>query len=86
MIGIFDGDYASMTFGHADPAKEKSTMKLSSGRSDRPRVMRQMPRLLQAAGLQLITSFSYVLAEVGRSDFWAPAIDPFAGWFPSPAS
>ena len=24
MIGIFDGDYASMTFGHADPAKGKS--------------------------------------------------------------
>jgi len=38
-------------------------MKLSSGRSDQSRVMRQMPRLLQAAGLQLHHVFSYVLAE-----------------------
>ena len=29
-IGIFDGDYASMTFGHADPAREKPTTTRSS--------------------------------------------------------
>jgi ubiquinone/menaquinone biosynthesis C-methylase UbiE len=78
MIGIFDGDYASMTFGHADPAKGKVYDEaIISGVVTSPRVMRQMPRLLQAAGLQLITSFSYVLAEVGKSDFWAHAIESF---------
>ena len=78
MIGIFDGDYASMTFGHADPAKGKVYDEaVIGGVVTSPRVMRQMPRLLQAAGLQLITSFSYVLAEVGKSDFWAPAIESF---------
>jgi SAM-dependent methyltransferase len=78
MIGLFDGDYASMTFGHADPAKGKAYDEaIISGVVTSPRVMRQMPRLLQAAGLQLITSFSYVLAEVGKSDFWTPAIESF---------
>jgi ubiquinone/menaquinone biosynthesis C-methylase UbiE len=78
VIGIFDGDYASMTFGHADPAKGKVYDEaIISGVVTSPRVMRQMPRLLQAAGLQLITSFSYVLAEVGKADFWAPAIESF---------
>jgi SAM-dependent methyltransferase len=87
MIGIFDGDYASMTFGHADPAKGKVYDEaIISGVVTSPRVMRQLPRLLQAAGLHLITSFSYVLAEVGKSDFWAPPSNPFAGWFPSLAS
>jgi hypothetical protein len=78
VIGIFDGDYASMTFGHADPAKGKVYDEaIISGVVTSPRVMRQMPRLLRAAGLQLITSFSYVLAEVGKADFWALAIQSF---------
>ena len=78
IIGIFDGDYASMTFGHADAAKGKAYDEaIIGGVVTSPRVMRQMPRLLQAAGLQLVTSFSYVLAEVGKADFWAPAIESF---------
>ena len=78
MIGIFDGDYASMTFGHADPAKGKAYDEaIISGVVTSPRVMRQMPRLLQTAGLQLVASFPYILAEVGKADFWAPAIESF---------
>ena len=78
MIGIFDGDYASMTFGHDDPAQGKAyDDALISGVVTSPRVMRQMPRLLQAAGLQLVASFPYILAEVGKADFWAPAIKSF---------
>jgi ubiquinone/menaquinone biosynthesis C-methylase UbiE len=78
MIGIFDGDYASMTFGHADPVKGKAYDEaIISGVVTSPRVMRQMPRLLKTAGLQPVTSFSYILAEVGKADFWAPAIESF---------
>jgi SAM-dependent methyltransferase len=78
MIGIFDGDYASMTFGHADPAKGKAyDDAIISAVVTSPRVMRQMPRFLQAAGLQLVASFPYILAEVGKADFWAPAIESF---------
>ena len=83
MIGIFDGDYASMTFGHADPAKGKAyDNAVVSGVVTSPRVMRQMPRLLKAAGLQLVASFPYVLAEVGQADFWAPAIESFRRLLP----
>jgi len=78
MIGIFDGDYASMTFGHADAATGKANDEaIVSGIVTSPRVMRQMPRLLQAAGLHLVASFPYILAEVGKADFWATAIESF---------
>jgi SAM-dependent methyltransferase len=77
-IGLFDGDYASLTFGHADPAKAKLyDDAIVRGIVTSPRVMRQMPRLLQSAGLQIVASFPYVLAEVGKADFWAPAIESF---------
>jgi hypothetical protein len=39
--------------------------------------MRQMPRLLRKAGLELVSVFPYVLAEVGQADFWAPGIESF---------
>jgi hypothetical protein len=39
------------------------------------RVMRQMPRLLQEASLEIMTSFSYILAEMGTADFWVPALE-----------
>ena len=78
MIGIFDGDHASITLGHADPAKGKAyDDAIIGGVVTSPRVMRQMPRLLQAARLQLVASFPYVVAEVCKADFWAPAIDSF---------
>ncbi len=83
MIGIFDGDYASMTFGHADPAKGKAyDDAVVAGVVTSPRVMRQMPRLLQAAGLQLVATFPYIVAEVGKADFWAPAIESFRRLLP----
>jgi ubiquinone/menaquinone biosynthesis C-methylase UbiE len=83
MIGIFDGDYESMTFGHADPAKGKAyDNTVVSGVATSPRVMRQMPRLLQAAGLQLVATFPYIVAEVGKADFWAPAIESFRRLLP----
>ena len=78
MIGLFDGDYASLTFGHADPAQGKANDEaLIAGVVTSPRVMRQMPRLLQAAGLHLVASFPYVLAEMGTADYWLPAIELF---------
>lgn len=83
MIGIFDGDYASLTFGHADPVKgQYYDEALVDALVTNPRVMRQMPRLLQAAGLELVTSFSYVLSEVGRANFWSSAIKAYRKLIP----
>jgi SAM-dependent methyltransferase len=78
MIGIFDGDYASLTFDHADPVKgEAYEDALIDTLVTNPRVMRQMPRILRAAGLDLVTSFSYVLSEVGAAEFWLSAIEAY---------
>jgi ubiquinone/menaquinone biosynthesis C-methylase UbiE len=83
MLGLFDGDYASLTFGHADPLQSKHNDEaLVSALVTNPRVMRQMPRLLQAAGFELVTSYSYVLAEIGRADFWSSAIEAYRRLIP----
>ena len=84
VLGIFDGDYASLTFGHADPAEAKANDEaIIDAIVTNPRVMRDMPRLLRAAGLTLVASFSYVLAEIGRADFWLSAIASFRHLVPA---
>ena len=60
-IGIFDGDYASLTFGHPDPDQGKRDDEaLIAAIVTNPRVMRQMPILVHEAGLELVASFPYV--------------------------
>jgi ubiquinone/menaquinone biosynthesis C-methylase UbiE len=83
MLGIFDGDYASLTFGHADPARGKAYDEaLISAVVTNPRVMRQLPRLLPDAGLELVASFPHVLSEIGRADFWSSAIEAYRRLIP----
>jgi ubiquinone/menaquinone biosynthesis C-methylase UbiE len=77
-VGIFDGDYASLTFAQEDPAKgQKDDEAIRSGLVANPHIMRQMPRLLQQAGLELVSCFPYVLAEAGKANFWASAIEAY---------
>lgn len=45
--------------------------------------MRQMPRLLKAANLELVASNPYILTEVGRADFWMPAVESFERLLPA---
>jgi ubiquinone/menaquinone biosynthesis C-methylase UbiE len=74
-VGIFDGDYASMTFASDDPAAGKATDEMIiNAIVTNPRVMRQMPQLLQEAGLRLMAAFSYVVADIGRADFWDSSV------------
>lgn len=83
MLGIFDGDYASLTFDHADPVKGKAYDEaLVSAVVTNPRVMRQMPRLLRQARLELVASFPHVLSEVGTADFWLSAIEAYRRLIP----
>jgi len=72
-IGIFDGDYASLTF--ATDEKEKATDEAIIGAVvTNPHVMRQMPQLLREAGVDLVASFAYVVADMGQADFWDPLL------------
>lgn len=84
LVGVFDGDYASITFGHADPSRAKANDEaIINAVITSPRVMREMPRLLPAAGLTLVRAFSYVLAEIGTADFWLSAIASFRRLIPA---
>lgn len=84
IVGIFDGDYASLTFGNANPDKGKAfDDALISAVVTNPRVMRQMPCLFQAAGFELVTTFSYVLSEVGTAHYWASAIETYRKLIPT---
>jgi len=84
LIGIFDGDYASLTFDHPDTARAQAADDAIIGAIvTSPRVMREMPRLLRAAGLTLIASRSHVVAEMGKADFWLPAIASFRRLLPA---
>jgi ubiquinone/menaquinone biosynthesis C-methylase UbiE len=78
LIAIFDGDYASMTFALDDPVESKRYDEaLISAVVTTPQVMRQMPRLIQRAGLEMVMTLPYIMAEVGEGDFWLSAIDSF---------
>jgi ubiquinone/menaquinone biosynthesis C-methylase UbiE len=82
-IGIFDGDYASLTFENDDPEKGKADDEtIIKAVVTNPRVMRQMPMLLREAGLELTASFSYVIADIGTADFWASALQSFVRLLP----
>jgi len=69
-VAVFDGDYASLTFGGADPrlaaAMEQAFQSIIMSS---PRVMRELPRLLPKAGLQLTATQAHVYAEAGSSTF-----------------
>lgn len=74
-VGIFDGDYASLTFATEDPVEGKAADEaIINAMVTNPRVMRQMPQLLHEAGLKLAAAFSYVVADMGRADFWGSSI------------
>ena len=69
-VAIFDGDYASLTFGCSDEElglEMEGAMQLTI--MSVPRVMRQLPRLLGRAGLRLVATQAHVYAEAGKGEF-----------------
>ena len=83
MLGVFDGDYASLTFGNADAERGRAGDEaLIRAVVTSPRAMRQMPRMLRAAGLELVACFPHVLAEVGRAEFWLSGIEVYRRLIP----
>ncbi|MBP0444809.1 methyltransferase domain-containing protein [Roseomonas sp. SSH11] len=75
---VFDGDYASLTLAtDAADGGEATDRAVQRGIIAQPRVMRAMPRLLAEAGLGLLWSRAYVVADIGRADYCAPMITSF---------
>lgn len=82
-IAVFDGDFASLTFGNDDAEQGKAIEELIiAAIVTNARVMRQMPQLLQETDLRLDASFSYVVADIGKADFWTPALQAFRRLLP----
>lgn len=74
-VAIFDGDFASMTFTGDDPATARAADDaIIEAVVTHPRVMRVLPQLLRDFGLRLERTFGYVMADVGRMDYWASSI------------
>jgi SAM-dependent methyltransferase len=78
-FAAFDGDYASWTFGYSDHAIAKAMEEaVLAVVVSKPRVMRDMPRLLRDAGLRLVDVDAHVYADIGRSTFFLGAAESYA--------
>ena len=78
-IAIFDGDYASWTFGYSDPDFAKTMEETLIGFIvNNPRVMRTIPRLLSQAGLTLEETIPHIFTEVGTGSFFLGAAETYA--------
>jgi SAM-dependent methyltransferase len=79
VVATFDGDYASLTLSHSDPdlgkRAEEAILELIV---NNPRVMRDMPRLLRDAGLELSEATPHVYAEIGSGSFFANFAESYA--------
>jgi ubiquinone/menaquinone biosynthesis C-methylase UbiE len=76
---IFDGDYASWTFGYSDEEFGKLMDEtLIDTIVNNPRVLRTMPKTLSQAGLQSEYVSSTVFAEVGTGSFYLAAAETYA--------
>ena len=71
-VVVFDGDYASLTFGTSDPRLGQAMeAALRSVIMSTPRVMRELPRMLPEARLGALTATqAHVYAEAGRGGFF----------------
>ena len=77
-VAVFDGDYASLTFAYPDHALAKTIEeKLIQLIVANPRIMRDLPRLLPAAGLELMEAEGTLYADIGSSRFWVAATESY---------
>jgi ubiquinone/menaquinone biosynthesis C-methylase UbiE len=77
-VAVFDGDYASLTFAYPDHALAKTIEeKLIQLIVANPRIMRDLPRLLPEAGLELVESGGTLYADIGSSRFWVGATESY---------
>jgi SAM-dependent methyltransferase len=85
-LAVVDSDYASWVYGGANAAAGQALADaVISGIITAPHGMRTLPAHVQAIGLELIGTKSYVLAEIGTASFFVsslatyPTLLPLAG-------
>jgi len=78
-VAIFDGDYASLTFGYPDPVRANAIEDaLRKVMVANPRVMRDLPRLLPAVGLEVVDAHGVLYANIGSGLFWPNAAQAYS--------
>jgi 2-polyprenyl-3-methyl-5-hydroxy-6-metoxy-1,4-benzoquinol methylase len=85
-IAIFDGDFASWTYGGANPGAGRELAEAAiAAIVTNPHVMREFPAIARDAGLQVVVTRAYVLSEIGKASYFEasmavyPALLPLAG-------
>lgn len=81
---VFDADHAGTTYGLPDyMAGRRIDHLLTSAIATHPDICRQLPRLLKAAGFELVSHDSDTISECGRGDFWLSSVQGFARLIPT---
>jgi SAM-dependent methyltransferase len=77
-VVVFDGDYASITFGAGDAElNDRALRGLLKTVVAHPRAMRQFPELLPGSSLELEDFLPEVLAEAGKAGFFESMLDSY---------
>jgi ubiquinone/menaquinone biosynthesis C-methylase UbiE len=80
MIAVFDGDFASLAFAYPDrDLAERVEAALLDQFVQNPRVMRDMPHLLQRTGVELVDATAHAYADVGVGRFFANFCESYGG-------
>lgn len=78
-LAIFDGDYASMTYGHADhELGQRMDVALVTASFNNPRIMRDLPRLMPDFGLKLQEAWGDAVVEVGSGSYFKSFVETYA--------
>ena len=78
-VAIFDGDYASLTYALADEAfGRRMDRALATATFNNRLVMRALPEMLPALGLEIREILAEVVAEVGTASYFKSFADTYA--------
>ena len=78
-VVIFDGDYASLTYGFPDHGfGHQMDVALASATFNNPRIMRDLPRLLPEFGLKLTAAWGDAVVEIGHGSYFKSFVETYA--------
>lgn len=78
-VAVFDGDYASLTYGAGDPELNAIMVDgILAAVVANPHVMRQIPTLLRDSGLEVLAFLPDVHAEAGAGAFFSNLAESYA--------
>ena len=76
---VFDGDYASMTYGYPDHGfGRQMDNALAVASFNNPRIMRDLPQLLPRLGLSIVEAWGDAVVEIGGSSYFRSFAETYA--------